>query len=101
VCANRILVQDGVYDAFTKRLAETAGAMKVADGFEPGAVIGPLIDMKVEAHIADAVKKGAEVVTGGKRSALGGTFFEPTVLTDVTTDMVITKEETFSPVAPL
>ena len=79
--------------------------MKVADGFEAGAVIGPLIDMKavekVEAHIADAVKKGAKVVTGGKRSALGGTFFEPTVLTDVTTDMVITKEETFGPVAPL
>src|ERR1700738_4976359 len=102
VCANRILVQDGVYDAFTKRLAETAGAMKVADGFEPGAVIGPLIDMKavekVEAHIADAVKKGAKVVTGGKRAAPGGSF---TVLTDVTTDMVITKEETFGPVAPL
>jgi succinate-semialdehyde dehydrogenase/glutarate-semialdehyde dehydrogenase len=98
-------VQDGVYDAFTKRLAETAGAMKVADGFEPGAVIGPLIDMKavekVEAHIADAVKKGAKVVTGGKRAAQGGSFFEPTVLTDVTTDMVITKEETFGPVAPL
>ena len=73
--------------------------MKVADGFEPGAVIGPLIDTKaiekVEAHIADAVKKGAKVVTGGKRHALGGTFFEPTVLTDVTTAMVITKEETF------
>jgi succinate-semialdehyde dehydrogenase/glutarate-semialdehyde dehydrogenase len=99
VCANRILVQDGVYDAFTKRLSETAGVMKVADGFEPGAVIGPLIDMKavekVEARIADAVNKG------GKRSALGGTFFEPTVLTDVTTDMIITKEETFGPVAPL
>jgi succinate-semialdehyde dehydrogenase/glutarate-semialdehyde dehydrogenase len=98
-------VQDGVYDAFTKRLAETAGAMKVADGFEPGAVIGPLIDMKavekVEAHIADAVKKGTKVVTGGKRAAQGGSFFEPTVLTDVTTDMVITKEETFGPVAPL
>ena len=79
--------------------------MKVADGFEPGAVIGPLIDMKavekVEAHIADAVKKGAKVVTGGKRAAQGGSFFEPTVLTDVTTDMVITKEETFGPVAPL
>ena len=79
--------------------------MKVVDGFEPGAVIGPLIDMKavekVEAHIADAVKKGAKVVTGGKRSALGGTFFEPTVLTNVTTDMVIAKEETFGPVAPL
>ena len=90
VCANRILVQDGVYDAFTKRLAETAGAMKVADGFEPGAVIGPLIDMKavekVEAHIADAVKKGAKIVTGGKRAAQGGSFFEPTVLTDVTTE---------------
>jgi hypothetical protein len=105
VCANRILVQDGVYDAFTKRLAETAGAMKVADGFEPGAVIGPLIDMKavekVEAHIADAVKKGAKVVLGGKRAAQGGSFFEPTVLTNVTIDMVITKEETFGPVAPL
>jgi succinate-semialdehyde dehydrogenase/glutarate-semialdehyde dehydrogenase len=105
VCANRILVQDGVYDAFTKRLAETAGAMKVADGFEPGAVIGPLIDMKavekVEAHIADAVKKGAKVAIGGHRHALGGSFFEPTVLTDVTTDMLITREETFGPVAPL
>jgi acyl-CoA reductase-like NAD-dependent aldehyde dehydrogenase len=102
VCANRILVQDGVYDAFTQRLAETAGAMKVADGFEPGSVIGPLIDMKavekVEAHIADAVKKGAKMVTGGKRAAQGGSFFEPTVLTDVTIDMVITREETFGPV---
>jgi succinate-semialdehyde dehydrogenase/glutarate-semialdehyde dehydrogenase len=77
----------------------------VTERLEPGAVIGPLIDMKavekVEAHIADAVKKGAKVVTGGKRSALGGTFFEPTVLTDVTTDMIVTKEETFGPVAPL
>jgi succinate-semialdehyde dehydrogenase / glutarate-semialdehyde dehydrogenase len=73
VCANRLLVQNGVYDAFTKRLAETAGAMKVADGFEPGAVIGPLIDMKavekVEAHIADAVKKRRQ--GGGGRQALG------------------------------
>ena len=73
VCADRILVQDGVYEDFTKRLAGTAGAMKVADGFEPGAVIGPLIDMKavekVEAHVAEAVKKGAKVVTGGKRAA--------------------------------
>jgi hypothetical protein len=73
VCANRILAQDGVHDAFTKRLAETAGAMKVADGFEPGAVIGPLIDMKavekVEAHIADALRKGAEEVAAGKRAA--------------------------------
>jgi succinate-semialdehyde dehydrogenase / glutarate-semialdehyde dehydrogenase len=105
VCANRILVQDGVYDAFAKRLAETAGAMKVASGFEQGAVIGPLIDMKavekVETHIADALRKGAKVMVGGHRHALGGSFFEPTVLTDVTTDMVITREETFGPVAPL
>src|ERR1700704_6320390 len=95
VCANRILVQDGVYDAFTKSLAETAGAMTVDAGFDMKAV------EKVEAHIADAVKKGAKVVTGGKRAAQGGSFFEPTVLTDVTTDMIITKEETFGPVAPL
>jgi succinate-semialdehyde dehydrogenase/glutarate-semialdehyde dehydrogenase len=78
-------------------------AGSVADGSEPGAVIGPLIDMKavekVKAHIADAVKKGAKVVTGGKRAGQGGSFFEPTVLTDVTTDMVIIKEETFGPVA--
>ena len=105
LCANHILVQEGVYDASTKRLAGTAGAMKVADGFEPGAVIGPLIDMKavekVEQHIQDAVQKGAKVAVGGHRHALGGSFFEPTVLTGVTTDMVITKEETFGPVAPL
>ncbi len=105
VCANRILVQDGVYDAFTERLAEAAGAMKVGNGFEAGIVIGPLIDMKavekVEAHITDAVRKGAKIVAGGHRHALGGTFFEPTVLTDVTTDMLITREETFGPVAPL
>ena len=78
VCANRILVQDGVYDAFAKRLAETVGALKVGDGFEAGATHGPLIDMeaveKVEEHIADAVQKGAKVVTGGKRHALGGTL---------------------------
>jgi succinate-semialdehyde dehydrogenase/glutarate-semialdehyde dehydrogenase len=105
VCANRILVQDGVYEAFAKRLAEAAGAMKVAAGFEPGAVIGPLIDMraieKVESHIADAVRKGAKVAVGGHRHALGGSFFEPTVLTGVTPDMLITREETFGPVAPL
>jgi succinate-semialdehyde dehydrogenase/glutarate-semialdehyde dehydrogenase len=105
VCANRILVQDGVYDAFAKKLAEVAGAMKVGNGIEQGVVIGPLIDMKavekVEHHIADAVKKGAKVVVGGKRHALGGCFFEPTVLANVTTDMVVTREETFGPVAPL
>ena len=79
--------------------------MKVADGLEPGAASGPPIDTKavekVEAHIAHALRKGAKVVTDGKRAVQGGTFFEPTVLTDVTTDMVITKEETFGPVAPL
>jgi succinate-semialdehyde dehydrogenase/glutarate-semialdehyde dehydrogenase len=105
VCANRILVQDGVYDAFAKKLAEVAGAMKVGNGIEQGVVIGPLIDMKavekVEHHIADAVKKGAKVVVGGKRHALGGSFFEPTVLANVTTDMAVTREETFGPVAPL
>src|ERR1700719_4165914 len=105
VCANRILVQDGVYDAFSKRLAEVAGAMQVGNGTAVGTVIGPLIDMKavekVEAHIADAVKKGAKVAIGGHRHALGGSFFEPIVLTDVTTDMMITREETFGPVAPL
>jgi succinate-semialdehyde dehydrogenase/glutarate-semialdehyde dehydrogenase len=82
MCANRILVQDGVYDSFTKRLAETAGAMKVADGFDPGAVIGPPIDVKavekVEARIADAVKKRYKVVTGGNRRA-GQHLCEPTV----------------------
>src|SRR5260221_143091 len=105
VCANRILVQDGVYDAFAKKLADVAGAMKVGSGIEQGVVIGPLIDMKavekVEHHIADAVKKGAKVVVGGKRHALGGSFFEPTVLANVTTDMAVTREETFGPVAPL
>jgi succinate-semialdehyde dehydrogenase/glutarate-semialdehyde dehydrogenase len=101
LCSNRILVPDGVYDAFTKRRRRDEGCRR----FEPGAVIGSLIDMeaveKVEAHIADALKKGAKIVTGGKRTAQGDTFFEPTVLSDVTTDMVITKEETFGPVAPL
>jgi len=105
VCANRILVQDGVYDAFAKKLAEAVSAMKVGNGTEPDTVIGPLIDMKaidkVEQHIADALKKGARVVVGGKRHALGGSFFQPTVLADVTTDMVVTREETFGPVAPL
>jgi succinate-semialdehyde dehydrogenase/glutarate-semialdehyde dehydrogenase len=105
VCANRLLVQDGIYDAFAKKLADAVSAMKVGNGTEAGTTIGPLIDMKaiekVEQHIADAVKKGAKVVVGGKRHALGGSFFQPTVLADVTTDMVVTREETFGPVAPL
>jgi succinate-semialdehyde dehydrogenase/glutarate-semialdehyde dehydrogenase len=105
VCANRILVQDGVYDVFARKLADSVGAMKVGPGTETGTVIGPLIDMKavekVEDHIGDAVKKGAKVVVGGKRHKLGGSFFEPTVLTEVNTQMKVTREETFGPVAPL
>jgi len=105
VCANRILVQEPVYDRFAGKLADAVKAMKVAPGNEEGAVIGPLIDQaaieKVEEHVADAVKKGARVILGGKRHALGGTFYEPTVLADVTTQMKVAREETFGPVAPL
>ena len=105
VCANRFLVQDGVYDAFAQRLADTVGKLKVGSGLTEGVQQGPLIDMraleKVEFHIADATQKGARVVAGGSRHALGGTFFEPTVLANVTADMAVANEETFGPVAPL
>ena len=105
VCANRILVQDGVYDRFAAKLAEKVRALKVGRGTEAGVNIGPLIDAnavgKVEEHIQDAVSKGAKVLVGGKKHALGGLFFEPTVLTGVNTSMKVTKEETFGPVAPL
>jgi len=105
VCANRIYVQDAVYDAFAAKLAEKVKALKVANGTEPGAVLGPLIDdaaiAKVEEHVADAKAKGAKVLLGGKRHALGGRFFEPTILTEVTNAMRVSKEETFGPVAPL
>jgi succinate-semialdehyde dehydrogenase/glutarate-semialdehyde dehydrogenase len=105
VCANRILVQDGVYDAFAAKLGEAVRALKVADGMIEGAQQGPLINMKavekIEEHIADAVQKGARVALGGKRHALGGTFFEPTILTDVTPEMKVAREETFGPLAPL
>jgi succinate-semialdehyde dehydrogenase/glutarate-semialdehyde dehydrogenase len=105
VCANRILVQDKVYDAFAAKLAERVAKFKIGNGLEAGVTIGPLIDdaavKKVEEHIADAVAKGAKVVVGGKRHSLGGQFFEPTILADVTTAMKVTKEETFGPVAPL
>jgi succinate-semialdehyde dehydrogenase/glutarate-semialdehyde dehydrogenase len=105
VCANRIYVQDGVYDAFAAKLTEKVKGFKVGAGTEPGVVIGPLIDeqglKKVEAHVADALGKGAKVVLGGKRHSLGGLFFQPTVLTNVTPDMVVSYEETFGPVAPL
>ncbi len=105
VCANRILVQDKVYDAFAAKLAEKVKALKVGNGMEAGVTTGPLIDenavAKVEEHIGDALAKGAKVLTGGKRHALGGLFFEPTVLAGVDTSMKVTREETFGPVAPL
>jgi succinate-semialdehyde dehydrogenase/glutarate-semialdehyde dehydrogenase len=105
VCANRLLVQNGIYDAFAAKLADAVKALKVADGMTEGAQQGPLIDMsaveKVEDHIRDALSKGARVVVGGERHSLGGTFFQPTVLADVTTEMKVTRDETFGPVAPL
>ncbi|MBI4206416.1 MAG: NADP-dependent succinate-semialdehyde dehydrogenase [Betaproteobacteria bacterium] len=105
VCANRLFVQDGVYDAFAKKFADKVGKMKVGNGLEEGVVQGPLIDMKavekVEEHISDAVDKGARVIVGGKRHEKGGQYFQPTVLADVTTAMKVTREETFGPVAPL
>jgi len=105
VCANRIYVQDGVYDAFAAKLTEKVKAFKVGAGSEPGVVIGPLIDeqgmKKVEAHVADALGKGAKAMLGGKRHERGGLFFQPTVLTGVTPEMVLSFEETFGPVAPL
>jgi succinate-semialdehyde dehydrogenase/glutarate-semialdehyde dehydrogenase len=105
VCANRILVQESVYDAFAAKLIERVKKFKVGNGLEPGVTIGPLIDMaaveKVEEHVSDAVAKGAMVLLGGKRHPLGGLFFEPTILADVTPAMKVTCEETFGPVAPL
>jgi succinate-semialdehyde dehydrogenase/glutarate-semialdehyde dehydrogenase len=105
VCANRIMVQSKVYDKFTKMLADAAKHLKVADGFEEGADQGPLINeaavKKIESHVKDAVSKGAKLLTGGHRHKLGGTFYEPTVLSGVTTDMLVAKEETFGPMAPI
>ncbi len=105
VCANRLLVQDGIYDAFAVKLAARVKALRVGGGMEEGVVLGPLIDAqalaKVEEHVADALAKGAKVLTGGRRHALGGTFFEPTVIAGVTPDMKCAREETFGPVAPL
>ncbi len=105
VCANRVLVQDGVYDEFSEKLAAAVEKMRIGDGLQGETEQGPLIDMaaveKVEEHIQDAVSKGAKVISGGSRHDLGGTFFQPTVLAEVNTDMKVTKEETFGPVAPL
>jgi len=105
VCANRLYVQAGVYDEFARRLAVKVAEFKVGQGTEPGVTIGPLIEAaavaKVEEHIADALAKGATLALGGKRHALGGLFFEPTLLTGVTSEMRVAREETFGPVAPL
>ncbi len=105
VCTNRLLVQDSVYDAFAAKLAAAVKKLNPAPGLESGATQGPLIDdaavAKVEEHIRDAQSKGAKVLVGGKRHALGGRFFEPTILTDVTPQMAVAREETFGPVAPL
>ena len=105
VCANRLLVHDTVYDVFAERLSVAVRKLKPAPGLEAGATQGPLIDdravEKVESHIGDATSKGAKVLVGGRRHPLGGRFFEPTVLTDVTPSMAIAREETFGPVAPL
>jgi succinate-semialdehyde dehydrogenase/glutarate-semialdehyde dehydrogenase len=105
VCANRILVQDRVYDDFASRLKAAVGELRVGSGMESGVTLGPLINngavAKVEEHISDAIAKGAKVATGGKRHERGGNFFQPTVLTDVSMDALIFQEETFGPVAPL
>jgi len=105
VCANRFYVQDSVYDAFAQKFAAAVGKLKVGNGAEPDVTQGPLINDKavdkVEHHIADALGKGARLLLGGKRHALGHSFFEPTVLADVTSEMIIAEEESFGPVAPL
>jgi len=105
VCANRLYVQEGVYDAFSQKLAAAVGKLKTGNGFDEGVTLGPLIDQpaleKVEEHVADALAKGASVVQGGKRHVLGGTFYEATVLSNVTREMAVAREETFGPVAPL
>ncbi|UWP91480.1 NAD-dependent succinate-semialdehyde dehydrogenase [Aliiroseovarius crassostreae] len=105
VCANRLYVQSGVYKEFSAKLAARVSSLSVGDGFEEGVAIGPLINeaalSKVEAHLSDAISKGANIATGGRRHARGGTFFEPTVVTGVTRSMQVQHDETFGPIAPL
>ena len=105
VCANRLLIQDAVYDEFAEKLTKAVAKLKVGAGMAEGTLAGPLIDMagveKVEEHVTDACSKGAKIAIGGARHELGGNFYQPTVLTEVTTDMIITQDETFGPVAPL
>jgi succinate-semialdehyde dehydrogenase / glutarate-semialdehyde dehydrogenase len=105
VCVNRLIVQSSVYEAFTRKLVDAVSQLRVGDGLKGATDQGPLIDAnalaKVEEHVADAVTKGGRIAYGGKRHALGGTFFQPTVITNVTSDMLVAREETFGPVAPL
>ena len=105
VCANRLYVQDGVYDRFAEKLQQAVSKLHIGDGLEKGVTIGPLIDekavAKVEEHIADALEKGARVVCGGKAHERGGNFFQPTILVDVPANAKVSKEETFGPLAPL
>ena len=105
VCTNRFLVQDGIHDAFAERLGEAVGRLTVGNGLRPDVQQGPLIDLaaveKVEEHVADAIAKGGRVVVGGERHALGGTFFQPTVIAGATPEMAVAREETFGPLAPL
>jgi succinate-semialdehyde dehydrogenase/glutarate-semialdehyde dehydrogenase len=105
VCANRLLVQEGVYDAFVAKLVEAVRKLRVGDGLAGPTDQGPLIDAKavakVEEHIADALAKGGKIALGGRRHAMGGTFFEPTIITGVRPDMMVAREETFGPVAPI
>jgi succinate-semialdehyde dehydrogenase/glutarate-semialdehyde dehydrogenase len=105
ICANRLLVQNGIHDAFAAKLAARASALKVGHGIEEGVEQGPLIDAaavrKVEAQVADAVAKGGRILTGGRRHARGGAFFQPTVIVDATEDMLCAREETFGPLAPI
>jgi len=105
VCANRLYVQDGIHDAFVERLAKAVGGLRMGNGFDEGVTIGPLINegavAKIESHIGDALAKGATLVAGGGRSDLGGSFFEPTIMTGMTSDMLVAKDETFAPLAPV
>ena len=105
VCANRIMVQDTVYDAFVDKLVKAVSVLKVGNGAEDGTIIGPLIDdkalAKVEEHVNDAISKGGKLIVGGKRHALGKSFYEPTVISDATKDMLAFREETFGPLAPV
>ena len=105
VCTNRFIVQSGIHDRFVEKLVAASNALKVGNGMEPGTQQGPMIDekavAKMEEHIGDAVAKGARIVAGGQRHRLGGSFFQPTVLTGVTPDALVASDETFGPLSPV